>query len=76
MHNVPRDIADDLNKDSYSSQTGVRPQDTAAHTPGEVGVEAAVEGAHDTPASQAQSAEETSRIAQARVLGDNPGGQG
>ena len=75
MHHVPRDIAKQLDKDSYSSKTGQRPQDLASQTPGEQGVEAVVEGNQNLPASQAQSPEETRQVARERLESDGVGGQ-
>ena len=76
MHHVPRDIAEGLDKDSYSSKTGQRPQDLTSQTPGEQGVEAVVEDNQNLPASRAQSPEETRQIAHERLESDGVGGQG
>ena len=75
MHDMPQDLADEMDKDSYSSKTGVRPQDLASHTPGE-GVEAAVEGDPDATMTQARPAAVTERIARERLADDGVGGQG
>lgn len=76
MHHMPRNIAEQMDKDSYSSKTGQRPQDLASQTAGEQGVEAVVEDNQNLPASQAQSAEETRQLARERLESDGVGGQG
>lgn len=76
MHHVPRDIAEKMDHDSYSSKTGVKPQDLASQTPGQEGVEAIVEGDQDAPASAVRGAEATRKIARERFESDGIGGQG
>ena len=75
MHDMPQDLAEEMDKDSYSSKTGLRPQDLTSHTPGE-GVESAVEGNPDATMTQARSAEVTERIGRERLASDGVGGQG
>lgn len=75
MHDMPQDLAEEMDKDSYSSKTGVRPQDLVSHTPGE-GVESAVEGDPAATMTQARSAEVTQRIGHERLESNGVGGQG
>ena len=75
MHNVPEDIAEEMDLDSYSAKTGIRPQDLASHTPGE-GIESAVEGDPDATMTEARSAETTRHIGRERLENDGVGGQG
>ena len=76
MHHIPREIAEEINKDAYSSKTGERPQDQSAGTPGAEGVEASVERNENAPASQPRTAKETREIAHERLESDGVGGQG
>ena len=76
MHHIPRDVAEKMDHDSYSSKTGMKPQDLASQTPGEQGIEAVVEQDQDAPASATRSAEATRQTARERFESDGVGGQG
>ncbi len=75
MHDMPESAARNLNKDSYSALTGDDPKTMSSALPGEDGVEASVAGNQDTPSTEFQDAETTSRLAHERALSDGVGGQ-